>query len=77
MNKLPVTTKIYEIIRDEKLNFIRLEEIKNKVYGKYMTLDGSYEQIMTYNIFEGVDENGEDIYRYFYKDQLLFSYIVD
>jgi lipopolysaccharide biosynthesis regulator YciM len=76
MNEFKVKTKVYEIILEENGNFKSLVEITKRIQTKYMKI-GSEESGENFVITLYYIEESEDKWRMVYKDQLLFSTIVN
>jgi lipopolysaccharide biosynthesis regulator YciM len=76
MNEFKIKTKVYEIILEENGNFKSLVEITKRIQTKYMKI-GSEESGENFVITLYYIEESEDKWRMVYKDQLLFSTIVN
>ena len=75
MENLKIKRKVYEIILGEMGNFIRLDEIIKPVSTKILNIGGY--NITLYYVKENEDKDGNITWRMLYRDQLLFSDIVE
>jgi hypothetical protein len=77
MDNLKIKRKVYEIILGEMGNFIRLEEITKPISTKYLSFGKDEISKDGYSITLYYIKENEYTYRMLYKDQLLFSDIIE
>ena len=76
MDNLKIKRKVYEIILGEMGNFIRLEEITKPITTKTLCI-GSDKNNSGYTTTLYYIKENEDVYRMLYRDQLLFSDVIE
>lgn len=80
MEELKIKRKVYEIVLGEMGAFIKLEEITKPITTKYLYIGGDNDREDNrsgYGMTLYYIQEGEGVYRMLYKDQLLFSHIVE
>ncbi len=77
MNSPKIKRKVYEIILGEMGNFIRLEEITKPITTKNLCIGCDENRTGGYTITLYYIQENEYTYRMLYRDQLLFSDIIE